>query len=70
MARSRGTSGHAFSKLPRQISDTLVMPVYLLHKIWWKLGYIITHSNSVNERNRILIGTGAFTFVASKGEKE
>jgi hypothetical protein len=63
-------AGMLFPKLPRLISDTLVMPVYLLHRIWWKLGYIITHSNSVNERNRILIGTGAFTFIAHKGEKE
>lgn len=63
-------AGMLFPKLPRLISDTLVMPVYLLHRIWWKLGYTLTHSSSVNERNRILIGTGAFTFIASKGEKE
>ena len=56
-----------FPKSPRLLSKFLVLPVYLLHRIWWKLGYWITHSNYANEKNRGLISTGAFTFIANKG---
>lgn len=59
-----------FPKLPPIISNILIMPVYLLHRIWWMLAYIITHSNRANEENRILIGTGAHSFIASKGGEE
>jgi hypothetical protein len=57
-----------FPKLPRPISKSLVLPLHLLHRIWWKLGYYITHSNNVSTDNRILKTTGAFTFIAKKGD--
>lgn len=59
-----------FPKLPPLISKILVLPLYLLHKIYWKLSYFITHSNRVNEANRVLISTGAFTYIASKKEEQ
>lgn len=57
-----------FPKLPRPISKSLVLPLYLLHRIWWKLGYLITHSNKASEKHRILYTTGAFSFIANKGD--
>ncbi len=59
-----------YPRLPRQISKLLILPAYLLHRIWWKIGHIITHSESLSERNRILITTGAFSFIASKPNGE
>lgn len=55
-----------FPKLPRLISKLLVLPLYLLHRIWWRLGYLITHSNKVSEKCRILHTTGVFFFIANK----
>lgn len=59
-----------FPKLPCIISKLLVLPVYLLHRIYWKLGYLITHSDKANEINRVLISTGSFAFIASKREEK
>ncbi len=55
-----------FPRLPRFISELLIFPLYLLHRIWWKLGYLITHSNRASEKFRILNITGAFSFIAHK----
>jgi len=57
-----------FPKLPRPISKSLVLPLHLLHRIWWKLGCFISHSNMASEKYRILYTTGAFSFIANKGE--
>jgi SAM-dependent methyltransferase len=59
-----------FPKSPRLISTSLVLPVYLLHRIWWKIGYLITHLASASEENRFLNHAGTFDFVASKGLAE
>lgn len=59
-----------FPRMPRPIYKALVLPIYLLHKIWWKLGHFITHSKKANERNRILKTTGAFCFIAHKPGNE
>lgn len=56
--------------LPRPISKLLVLPAYLLHMIWWKIGYILTSSESLSECNRILITTGSISFIASKPMRE
>ena len=58
-----------FPKSPRLLSKLFVLPIYLLHRIWWKLGYWITHSNCANETNRSLISSGVFTFIANKVER-
>ena len=57
-----------FPRLPFSISKSLVLPIFCLHRIWWKLGYFITHSNSMSEKNRILYTTGSFFFLANKKE--
>lgn len=56
-----------FPKLPRLFSKSLVLPLHLLHRIWWKLGYLVTHSDKVSEKYRILHTTGVFSFIATKG---
>lgn len=57
-----------FPTAPRRIARCLVLPLHLLHRIWWKCGHLIKHSYKSSEKYRILSTTGAFTFIASKGE--
>lgn len=53
-----------FPKMPRFISKLIVMPVQVMHKIWWRLGSII--SKDATEKVRIRNTTGAFTFIVRK----
>lgn len=53
-----------FPKMPLIFSKTLVMPLYILHKIWWRMGSLF--SNKASEKTRIRNTTGAFTFIARK----
>ena len=55
-----------FPGLPRQISKGLIMPLSVLHRIWWKIIYLLTHSSKVNEINRLLCTAGSFSFIATK----
>jgi SAM-dependent methyltransferase len=55
-----------FPKMPLPISKAIVMPIYLLHKAWWKLGFLITHSKEANEKRRILTTAGSFFFIVHK----
>jgi len=55
-----------FPKMPSPISEAVVMPLYVLHKIWWRLGSFVTHLKEANEKNRILKTTGSLFFVANK----
>jgi SAM-dependent methyltransferase len=57
-------SGILFRKLPRPISRFMIMPIHLLHRLWWKTGSLV--SPKASERNRILFTTGSFTFIATK----
>lgn len=57
-----------FPKLPKPISKSLVLPLHLLHKFWWKLGYLISNSNKASEKYRILYTAGSFYFIANKEE--
>lgn len=57
-----------FPRLPRQITKLLVLPLLLLHRSWWKLGYFITRSPWASEKNRILRTTAKFSFIAHKRE--
>lgn len=63
-------SSKLFPKLPRPISKFLVLPLHLLHRIWWKFGYFITHSNKISEKQRVLHTTGSFSFIANKNEEK
>lgn len=53
-----------FPKLPKIISSSVVMPVQILHRLWWKLGAVL--SGSPNELKRSLTTAGSFTFIATK----
>lgn len=55
-----------FPRLPRWIAKTLVMPLYIIHRLWWKLGCLIARRDRASEKNRILFSTGSFCFVSSK----
>ncbi|MFH1507995.1 MAG: class I SAM-dependent methyltransferase [Candidatus Omnitrophota bacterium] len=58
-----------FPHLPQQILDLLILPLYWLHRAWWKLGYFITRSEKSSEQSRILHTTGSFSFIAHKPDK-
>lgn len=58
--------GAFFPKLPASISESIVLPLDLVHKIWWKLGYVITRSEMATEKSRLLTTTGYFSFICSK----
>ncbi len=62
--------GALFPKLPSLISKLFVMPLYFLHRIWWKAGFLLTHSETASEKTRLLRTAGSFFFIASKGKKD
>lgn len=53
-----------FPKMPRFISTSIIMPIQILHKIWWEIGNIV--SSKASNGTRITKTTGAFTFIAKK----
>ncbi len=53
-----------FPKMPGFLSKSLVWPLHVLHKLWWKAGSLVNHE--ANEHNRIRNTTGAFAFIAAK----
>ncbi|MDP4265926.1 MAG: class I SAM-dependent methyltransferase [Bacteroidota bacterium] len=57
-----------FPRLSRSLAHLLVLPLYLLHRIWWKLGSYFSNSYRSSEKYRILYSTGSFSFIATKGE--
>jgi len=55
-----------FPKMPGFMSRSIVFPVEILHKLWWRAGGLVTSKASKITRIRNM--TGAFTFVATKGD--
>ena len=55
-----------FPKMPRPMIRSIVYPVHLLHRLWWKAGGLITGNPNVNENVRIRNSTAGFSFVATK----
>jgi len=53
-----------FPKMPRPIAKSLVFPLELSHKLWWRMGDLVTRRNRENMRIRNF--AGSFTFIASK----
>ncbi len=53
-----------FPKMPIFLAESIVMPIQILHKIWWRLGSLF--SDKASEQTRITYTTGAFTFIARK----
>lgn len=54
-----------FPKMSRKMSKSIVMPIQLLHRLWWKMGGIF--SSKASEDTRLRSTTGAFYFMARKG---
>lgn len=57
-----------FPKMPGFMSRSIVYPVHLLHRLWWKVGSLVTRNPNARNEVRIRNNTGAFSFVASKRE--
>jgi SAM-dependent methyltransferase len=57
-----------FPKMPSLFSKSIVMPVQILHKLWWRAGSFF--SKKASEKTRITHTTGAFTFIARKEAPE
>lgn len=53
-----------FPKMPRLLSKLIVMPLHLLHRIWWRIAGLV--SKRASEGMRLRKFTGAFTFIARK----
>jgi SAM-dependent methyltransferase len=56
-----------FPKMPRRACRALVLPLHLLHRAWWKLGYQLTRSETATEQYRVFATAGSFCFIARKG---
>lgn len=54
-----------FPKMPRLVSKAMVMPLYGMHKMWWRTARLV--SSKASEERRITNTTGAFTFIARRG---
>jgi SAM-dependent methyltransferase len=55
-----------FPRLPPSISRLLVLPLYFLHRAWWKIGYLLTRHEKATEQYRVLSTTGTFAFIVRK----
>jgi SAM-dependent methyltransferase len=53
-----------FPKMPGLLARLIVLPVKLLHRLWWKVGGLV--NEKATEEIRIRDMTGAFTFIATK----
>ena len=53
-----------FPRMPEIIAQSIVYPLQLLHKFWWKISSLITPT--ANNHNRIIKTTGAYTFIVTK----
>jgi SAM-dependent methyltransferase len=60
------TQMRLFPRFPRSISKWFPFPLYLLHRLYWKVAYAITKQYKASEIFRQLTTTGAFFFVAKK----
>jgi SAM-dependent methyltransferase len=55
-----------FYRMPRWMAQTIVLPLELFHRVWWRAGELISRKSLENLRVRHF--TGSFTFIASKPE--
>ena len=53
-----------FPKMPIFLSKSLVLPLYGLHKLWWRIGNIF--NMKATENRRLILTTGVFSFVARR----
>lgn len=55
-----------FPRMPPMMSNALVYPLHLMHRLWWQMGRLVTDNPNAREDVRIRNTTGAFSFVARK----
>ena len=53
-----------FFRMPRSIAQALVAPLQLFHRLWWRLGALVTGHDL--ERDRLNHFSGSFSFIASR----
>jgi SAM-dependent methyltransferase len=55
-----------FPRVPKRLADLLILPSWLLHRLWWKLGHLIDPKHRTSEAYRLPATTGGFRFVARR----
>jgi SAM-dependent methyltransferase len=55
-----------FPHMPRLLADLIVLPIHLLHRLWWMLGHAIERRPAASEQTRRITNSGGFRFVCSK----
>ena len=58
-----------FPNAPLSVSRTLILPLYLMHRAWWKVGHLVTRHEKASEQHRLLSTSGAFTFIVRKSSE-
>ena len=62
----KAQSRYLFLRMPEMLSSLIVKPVYLLHRLWWKLASLV--SKKATENYRLLLSAGSFRFIVTKPE--
>jgi SAM-dependent methyltransferase len=55
-----------FPRLPKPLCDLTILPLWLLHRAWWKLGHVIDPKPRTSESYRLPATTGGYRFVAQR----
>ena len=55
-----------FPRMPRALTRIIVMPIELLHRLWWKLGHRMRGSAGSDDIARQMLTTAGFRFVCKK----
>jgi SAM-dependent methyltransferase len=55
-----------FRPLPLWLVKLLVWPTEMTHRIWWKLGFLLTHNPRASETYRQFSTASSFMFIATK----
>ena len=55
-----------FPRIPRRMAKTLVLPLEMLHRLWWKLRQVARPAAASTPAYRMMCNTGSFTFIANK----
>lgn len=53
-----------FPKMPKVCSKAIVMPLQIVHRIWWKFGFMF--SKKATNKTRLIGNSGSFSFIAHK----
>jgi len=58
-----------FQRMPRAYSSILIYPLHVLHRLWWRARVLKSRGRRVRMNDLIRNTTGAFSFIASKGNE-